>query len=334
MPAALAVLAVAVTGCEAGGTPVPPTRSVTSAVHAPTASTPATTSAPVASLPPAMTRGDLFARNGPAAMKESAAPPYRIGALDRVFTGELRETARFKSVFYRTKGYREEGEHTISGRGPIFALPKSRGRNAALVLLSYRSGAKGAGGPQKDLMLLVQDAGKSTWRLASMTEIPYLDQLPTPTATPSVPTRAQERAARAFVGTVVRYLERGTIPRGPKLGVAPYEWRQRIQRARIGGDYTVDVELMDTGVTGVGPGAPITVIPVQGGIVGVAQLVATVTADSGWAPGGEGDTNDVYQQALGGDRTRTRDGLAITFVVPDAGEPAVIGGDLGLMLPQ
>jgi len=82
-----------------------------------------------------MTRGDLtaylafFARNGPAAMKESAAPPYRIGALDRVFTGELRETARFKSVFYRTKGYREEGEHTISGRGPIFALPKSRGRN-------------------------------------------------------------------------------------------------------------------------------------------------------------------------------------------------------------
>lgn len=66
----------------------------------------------------------------------------------------------------------------------------------------------------------------------------------------------------------------------------------------------------------------------------MAQLVATVTADSGWAPSGEGDTNDVYQQALGSDRTRTRDGLAITFVVPDAGEPAVIGGDLGLMLPQ
>lgn len=331
--AAASVLGV--TACSAPGTDstTPSTYAVSSLTSSPSASPKSAPRAPAAMTPSGLAAYvKSFSRKGADAMRGAFNPPYQTRGLSTVFAGALGETTRFKSVYYRTQGYREKASYRLSGTGPLFSLPRRAGPNAALAMLTY------SGGPakirQEDLMLLVQDSGKSAWRLATMTELPYPTQLPTPAAGATAPTRAQERAATKFVDTVIRYLEKGTIPKGPKMGVAPYEWRQRIERAGIGGPVTVDVSRLDTGVKGVGPGAPITIIPVKEGILGVAQLIATVTARSGWAPGGEGDTDLVYQQRLGGDRSRTRDSLAIAFVVPDSGDPAVIGGDLGLMLPR
>lgn len=294
---------------------------------------------------PAMSIAELaayekfFATTAGAAINASIRPPYDTAGLRDVFTGDWWEGTRFKSVYYRTDRLNAKGglvRYTLTSTGPLYSLPRSAGRNAAIAFMRFQGkGKSDEGGNRRDgLILLVQNQGSSTWKAASLIGVPYVDQLPEAAGAPRPPTDSEETQARSFVESVIDYLEDGTVPSDAKMGPEPYDWRQAIKRGLWDSDSDVDVSLLDTGVAGVGAGAPITIVPAADGLIGVAQLVRTMTTPIYGGIHGEGNTDVLYRKRLVDGRIRTRDGLSIAFTIRDGGEPAVIGGDLGLFLPK
>lgn len=343
LPRAVACLAagtIVLGACSATGSPpvTAPSGSATSGNSARPAGSAASSAQPALE-PAAMTEAGLtayekfFGDKASAAMSAANNPPYRTEALDAVFTGGQRETARFKSIYYRTDRDTEKRTIRLIGTGPLYSLPRSGGTDAAMAHVRLETTEGGSRTSVEQLALLVRSRGSSTWRAAALMEVPYADQLPAPAPSPRAPTAAEEKAATDLVGRVIAYVEKGTMPEGVTLGFATFDARRQIERADGEPRASWDVSLFGTGVARVGPGAPITVVPVADGILGVAQLVRTVEASEFGAPSGEGSTDIVYRKRLPDGRVRTRDALTIAFVIPRSGTAKVIASDLGLMLP-
>ena len=193
-------------------------------------------------------------------MSAANNPPYRTEALDAVFTGGQRETARFKSIYYRTDRDTEKRTIRLIGTGPLYSLPRSGGTDAAMA--HVRIGDHGGRGRTsvEQLALLVRSRGSSTWRAAALMEVPYADQLPA-RHPPRAPTAAEE-AATDLVGRVIAYVEKGTMPEGVTWD-SPHSMPVGRSNARTGSRArVVDYKgwsLSGTGRPG-GPGAPITVV--------------------------------------------------------------------------